>query len=81
MNRFHQLTCSLMCGSVLAMGSFSVAFAEEDKDTNEAKDVRMEEITVTATRREESVLEVPVPITAFSAVSYTHLTLPTICSV
>ena len=66
MNRFHQLTCSLMCGSVLAMGSFSVAFAEEDKDTNEAKDVRMEEITVTATRREESVLEVPVPITAFS---------------
>ena len=43
----------------------------------------MEEVVVTARKREETAQSVPIPITALGgdrleAVSYTHLTLPTI---
>ena len=56
---------SLFAASIVAMASFvsplgmSQAYAQDDD--------RLEEITVTARKREESLLEIPLAITAFSA--------------
>ena len=68
----------LLSGSALSM----VSAAENEV---------LEEIVVTAQKREQAYTDVPVAVSTYSgevldmaqvtAVSYTHLTLPTICSV
>ncbi|MDX2223119.1 MAG: TonB-dependent receptor [Rhodospirillaceae bacterium] len=52
---------SLLCGAAL------IALMPEAITLAQAQDVRLEEIVVTARKREESLMEVPLAITAFSA--------------
>lgn len=69
MNAFKKITFGLS-GSILAMamfvapGAISVASAQDD----EAKDgLKLDEIIVTSRKREESLFDIPVAVTAFSA--------------
>ena len=72
----------------------SVEVAQYETSSSYSESQGIEDVIVTATRRETSIMETPLAISAVTqeeltrfgitnikAVSYTHLTLPTICSV
>lgn len=58
----------LLLGAGLVLGGFPFAYAEEEEKAEEKEVFILEEVVVTATKREESVLEVPLAISAFSDV-------------
>ena len=92
-NFFTRIGHPISVGCFIALSTFTglpTVLASEDGAN------LIEEVVVTARRREEVAQDVPIPITALNqeqliarniteirdiAVSYTHLTLPTICSV
>ena len=51
--------------AVIAMGISGLAIAQDDKYSNEA--TVFEEVIVTATKREQSIYDVPMAVTAFTA--------------
>jgi len=70
MNGFKKITLRLLC-SVVALGMFavpgaiSIASAQDDDESDDAR--RLDEIIVTSRKRDESVFDIPVAVTAFSA--------------
>ena len=50
--------------AVIAMGMSGLAIAQDDKYSNEA--TVFEEVIVTATKREQSIYDVPMAVTAFT---------------
>ena len=70
MNGFKKFTLRTLC-SVVSLGIFavpgaiSVASAQDDDESDGER--RLEEIIVTSRKREESLFEIPVSVTAFSA--------------
>jgi iron complex outermembrane receptor protein len=70
MNEFKKFTLRLLC-SVIALGMFavpgaiSIASAQDDDESDDAR--RLDEVIVTSRKREESVFDIPVSVTAFSA--------------
>ncbi len=70
MRRYWKIMLVLLLGAGLVLGGFPFVYAEEEEEekTEEKEVFTLETITVTATKREESVLEVPVAISAFSDV-------------
>lgn len=83
MKRFWQIVFLLLLAAGLVLGGFPFVCAaqEEQKEESVAKGEKpnekdifvLEEITVTATKREESVLEVPISITAFDSQAMSKL--------
>lgn len=67
-----ELRTSLLRGSILALGALALApaaYAEEDaqQSANEGQQASVQEIIVTAQRREESLQKVPVAVTAIGS--------------
>ncbi len=53
--------------TILLMGLTTPAIADEDEEVNSASSLLMEEVTVTARKREESAQNVPISVTAYSS--------------
>lgn len=68
MKRFWTMFLVLLLGAGLVLGGFPFAYAEEEEKAEEKEVFILEEVVVTATKREESVLEVPLAISAFSGI-------------
>ena len=72
MKRFLKTMFMLLLGAGLVMTGFPSAYAQEEgtKKADKKKETKetftLEEIVVTATKREQSILEVPVSMSAFS---------------
>ena len=66
MKRCWQMMFVLLLGSGLLIGGFPTVYAQEEEKEEEKKEVfTLDEIVVTATKREESILEVPITMSAF----------------
>ena len=69
MKRFKRITLKLSCsifatGMFVAPGAISIASAQEDQAEDK---LSIEEIIVTSRKRDESLFDIPVAVTAFSA--------------
>lgn len=63
MKKYWKIGLAAVLGAALVLTGSPAAFGQEE----EAKDVfTLEEVIVTATKREESILEVPITVTGFS---------------
>lgn len=67
MKKFWQVFLVLLLGTGLVLSGIPAVYGQED-DEEEEKDVfTLDEVIVTATKREESVLEVPLTVSAFNS--------------
>jgi len=66
-NRFLAFLISTFFGLLTGFNATSVLAADADADNEEENNLVIEEIIVTAREREESLLEIPLSVTAFSA--------------
>jgi len=64
MKSFHHTLLVLLLGAAAALSGFPAAYGQEEEEEKEV--FTLEEIVVTATKREENILEVPVTMTAFT---------------
>ena len=70
MKRLWQMILVLLVGTGLVLGGFPAVYGQE----TEEKDVfTLDEIVVTATKREENILDVPVTVSAFDSGSISEL--------
>ena len=63
MKSFHHTLLVLLLGAAFALSGFPMAYGQEEEEEKEV--FTLEEIVVTATKREENLLEVPLTMTAF----------------
>ena len=68
MKRSWRILLVLLVGAGLALTGFPMAYGQEGEEEDKGKEVyTLEEIVVTATKREEGILEVPLTMSAFDS--------------
>lgn len=68
MKRFWRMVLVLLVGTGMVLGGFPAVYGQDSEEKEEEKEVfTLDEIVVTATKREENILDVPVTLSAFDS--------------